>query len=231
MNIYEKLLTVQSQLKVPKAQVNNFGNYKYRNCEDILENVKPHLLDVKATLLLFDDIVFVDGRFYIKATATLVDAEKPTETIVVCAYAREEESKKGMDGSQVTGASSSYARKYALNGLFNIDDTRDSDTTNTGETEKKTQKNPDKTLQAQKKQEEVKKAQTTAPSNGSFTLTQAYARTTQKGKTYGELPDDNLQYIIDSDKSHPDSKTCAQMILDARADVFVETTPDGDLPF
>jgi len=129
--IYEKLLNIQNELKAPKSQFNDFGKYKYRNAEDILEAVKPLCFKYKATLTLTDEIVLIGERYYVKATATLTDNEKPELKIWTTAYAREEESKKGMDGSQVTGASSSYARKYALNGLFNIDDTKDSDSTNT----------------------------------------------------------------------------------------------------
>ena len=130
MNIYEKLLNVQSQLKAPKSQYNSFGKYNYRNCEDILEAVKPLCKAYNAVCFLTDEIVMIGDRYYIKATACFVDAESG-EVVSAIAYAREEETKKGMDGSQVTGASSSYARKYALNGLFDIDDTKDSDTTNT----------------------------------------------------------------------------------------------------
>ena len=130
MKVYEKLLSVQTKLKAPKSQYNAFGKYSYRNCEDILEAVKPICAEAKATVYLSDDIVMIGDRYYVKATATFVDVETG-DGIIVHAYAREEESKKGMDGSQVTGASSSYARKYALNGLFDIDDTKDSDTTNT----------------------------------------------------------------------------------------------------
>lgn len=132
MNIYEKLLEIQNELKAPKSQYNSFGKYNYRNCEDILEAVKPLCKKYKAVLIITDDIENNANRYYVKATARLVDTEKEDADIKVTAYAREEESKKGMDGSQVTGAASSYARKYALNGLFNIDDTKDSDATNDG---------------------------------------------------------------------------------------------------
>lgn len=120
-----KLLKIQTELKAPKGQFNKFGNYKYRSCEDILEALKPLLAKEGCTLTLSDEIVEIGGRVYVKATATLTDG---TATERVTAYAREEESKKGMDASQVTGAASSYARKYALNGLFCIDDTKDADT-------------------------------------------------------------------------------------------------------
>ena len=130
MNVYEKLIAIQSELKAPKSQYNNFGKYAYRNCEDILEALKPILKEHKSTIYISDEIVTVLERFYVKATVTFIDAETG-ENIKNTAYAREEENKKGMDGSQVTGASSSYARKYALNGMFAIDDTKDSDFTNT----------------------------------------------------------------------------------------------------
>ena len=131
MNIYEKLAIIQSKLKAPKSQFNKFGNYNYRNCEDILEALKPLETETKTVVILTDDLVEIGNRHYVKATATLADTEK-IDFICVTSYAREEESKKGMDGSQVTGAASSYARKYALNGLFGIDDNKDSDTTNKG---------------------------------------------------------------------------------------------------
>lgn len=139
MNIYEKLLKVQIELKAPKGQYNSFGKYKYRSCEDILEALKPVLDKLKLTLFIKDDVIEVNTRNYVKATITLIDVEKPNEVIETSAFAREEETKKGMDGSQITGASSSYARKYALNGMFMIDDTKDSDSTNThGKDETKT---------------------------------------------------------------------------------------------
>ena len=139
MNIYEKLLKTQVELKAPKGQFNAFGKYKYRSCEDILEALK-HVLDkFKLTLFIKDDVIEVNTRNYVKATITLVNIEKPDEIIETSALAREEETKKGMDGSQITGASSSYARKYALNGMFMIDDTKDSDSTNTHGKEEKTE--------------------------------------------------------------------------------------------
>ena len=127
MNIYEKLLNTQTELKAPKGQYNSFGKYKYRSCEDILEAVKPICAKNKATLILSDSLENIGDRYYIKATATLIDVESG-ENLENTAYAREESEKKGMDGSQITGTASSYARKYALNGLFNIDDTKDADT-------------------------------------------------------------------------------------------------------
>lgn len=151
MTIYEKLSKIQVELKAPKSQRNNFGNYNYRNCEDILEALKPLLKEHKASVVLSDDIVQFTGgeeevtlqskdkagninatvingnvRFYIKATAKIICNESG-ESQEAFGYARETLNKKGMDEAQVTGAASSYARKYALNGLFAIDDTKDAD--------------------------------------------------------------------------------------------------------
>ena len=123
----EKILKIQSELKAPKGQYNSFGKYKYRSCEDILEAVKPILKENKMIMNITDELVYIGERYYIKATAILTDIENGEQFINV-AYAREDESKKGMDGSQITGTASSYARKYALNGLFLIDDTKDADT-------------------------------------------------------------------------------------------------------
>lgn len=127
----KELIAIQSELKAPKSQFNKFGGYKYRKAEDILEAVKPLLNKQKCTLTITDDIVMVGNRIYVKATATIKNEKGEFETTT--GWAREEETKKGMDGSQITGASSSYARKYALNGLFAIDDNAESDTTNDGQ--------------------------------------------------------------------------------------------------
>lgn len=130
--VYQKLAAIQTALKAPKSQFNKFGGYKYRKAEDILEAVKPLLKEHGCALTCSDDLQQIGDRYYIKATAMLICAEDGSYQSCE-AYAREEEEKKGMDGSQVTGASSSYARKYALNGLLCIDDTADSDTTNQGD--------------------------------------------------------------------------------------------------
>lgn len=124
----KELIAIQSELKAPKSQFNKFGGYKYRKAEDILEAVKPLLAKQKCTLTITDDVVLIGNRIYVKATATIKNEKGEFETTT--GWAREEETKKGMDGSQITGASSSYARKYALNGLFAIDDNADSDATN-----------------------------------------------------------------------------------------------------
>ena len=119
------LTQIQSELKAPKNQYNSFGKYNYRSCEDILEGLKPLLASHKAELVLYDEVVEVGGRVYIKATAKFKAGD---EQAVGAGYAREPEQKKGMDEAQITGTASSYARKYALNGLFLIDDSKDADT-------------------------------------------------------------------------------------------------------
>lgn len=135
MNYIEKLQKVQSELKAPKSLYNSFGKYNYRSTENILEGVKPLLAEVKAVITIHDKIVNIGDRFYIEATATFRDAEKPEDAIEVSALAREEASKKGMDSAQLSGSTSSYARKYALAGLLCLDDTADSDTLNQGQTQ------------------------------------------------------------------------------------------------
>lgn len=124
-SLNKKVAEIQQKLKAPKSQHNKFGNYYYRNCEDILEAAKPLLGDL--TLKIDDEIVLVGDRYFVKATATVSDGEN---SISASAYARESESRKGMDDAQLTGATSSYARKYSLNGLFAIDDTKDQDAIN-----------------------------------------------------------------------------------------------------
>lgn len=129
MNIYEKLAAVQQELQAPKDKKNTFAGYSYRSAEGILEAVKPVLAKYKATIWLGDEIVEIGGRVYVKATAHFVDIEeKSVAFLTATAFAREAQSKKGLDESQVTGTASSYARKYALNGLLLIDDAKDADT-------------------------------------------------------------------------------------------------------
>ena len=122
----EKLLELQTRLKINKSQWNNFGKYSYRNCEDILEAAKPILKELKATIVLDDEIVYIGERYYVKATARFIDLETKEE-VSNHSYAREEREKKGMDASQITGSCSSYARKYALTGLLLADDGKDAD--------------------------------------------------------------------------------------------------------
>lgn len=132
MSIYSKLANIQRELIAPKGQRNDFGKYNYRSCEDILKALKPLCDENDCVCYISNDLVAIDGRHYVKATVTLADLETG-DAVTSIAHAREEETKKGMDGSQITGASSSYARKYALAGLFSIDNEKDSDATNKGE--------------------------------------------------------------------------------------------------
>lgn len=152
----KELITIQSELKAPKSQFNKFGGYKYRKAEDILEAVKPLLAKQKCTLTITDDVVLIGNRFYVKATATIKNEKSECETTT--GWAREEETKKGMDGSQITGASSSYARKYALNGLFAIDDNADYDTTNTGQQDNVHHQTAQQTAQTQQQSQETAQA-------------------------------------------------------------------------
>jgi hypothetical protein len=135
MALYEKLLKIQSELKAPKGQYNSFGKYHYRSCEDITEAVKPLLADNGLVMTISDELTMIGDRYYIKAIVTVIDTETGDKH-EVNGFAREAEDKKGMDKSQITGAASSYARKYALNGMFSIDDTKDSDATNKHEKDK-----------------------------------------------------------------------------------------------
>lgn len=125
MSVFESLSKIQSELKAPKNLYNSFGKYKYRNAESILEAAKPLCAKYGCTLIVMDEIVLIGSRYYIKATAIVFDREGHSTSTT--AFAREDETKKGMDGAQITGTASSYARKYALNGLFCIDDTKDPD--------------------------------------------------------------------------------------------------------
>ena len=155
MNIYKKLIEVQNKLKVPKSQYNNFGKYNYRNAEDILEAVKPILENAGATIFIKDSIELIGDRFYVKATVSFVDIESGS-IIETSALARESEEKKGMDSAQVTGATSSYARKYALNGLLLIDDTKDNDHDSMHQTDnKEPKKEENKPNYDNKEKEEV----------------------------------------------------------------------------
>lgn len=134
----KELIKIQNKLKASKSQYNSFGNYSYRSCEDILESLKPLLNEYGCFVSISDDICLIGDRYYVKATAKVINSEGTT--IEASAFAREPESKKGMDLSQITGSSSSYARKSALNGLFAIDDTKDADTMdNSSSIQKETQ--------------------------------------------------------------------------------------------
>ena len=155
MEVEKKLLTIQQKLKAPKNQHNAFGNYNYRSCEDILEAVKPLLAEVGCILTISDQIINIADRFYVCALAKLTDIESG-EYISNTAYAREETERKGSDGSQITGAASSYARKYCLNGLFLIDDNKDADT---NEAREQMESSPEKKLPTAKVNSLLKKCE------------------------------------------------------------------------
>lgn len=154
MTIREKLLVVQTELNAPKNRMNKFGGYSYRSCEDILEALKPILKKVKAVIKLTDNIIMIGDRIYVNATAWFVDTESD-ETISADAFAREPAEKKGMDAAQVTGTASSYARKYALNGLLAIDDAKDPDTDEYKVEQDAKAEKAAKTVAIKKKKEEV----------------------------------------------------------------------------
>ena len=141
MNINEKLLIIQTELKAPKGQYNSFGKYSYRSCEDIQEALKPFLKQLNVVLVIRDKMIQLGDRYYVEAIASIYDCESEGE-ISNTAYAREELDKKGMDASQITGSASSYARKYALNGLFCIDDVKDSDSDKPKDDKPKENKKP-----------------------------------------------------------------------------------------
>lgn len=219
MKLLEKLLAIQIELKAPKNQYNSFGKYKYRNCEDILEAVKPLCLKNKAVLTISDEIKNENGRFYVKAIATLHDTESD-ETILVSAFAREVENKTGMDGSQVTGASSSYARKYALNGLFAIDDTKDSDTTNTGD---KGEEKP-KSVQETKPQELVEPIK--------MTLEEAKKLRTKSGIELDKLTNKQLDAFLNCNRET--HKKAAELILkerEAKRAQMLEEMAEEEVPW
>lgn len=198
MNIYEKLLNIQTKLKCGKTQYNSFGNYYYRNCEDILEAIKPLCAEQKVLIYLTDEIELIGDRTYVKSTATAVNTEKSEEKIVVTASAREEDTKKGMDPSQITGASSSYARKYALNGLLDIDDTKDADATNNGGTTTKGQVKTT-TVKATNQTDSPQKPKVLAAIDPASEVT--FGK--HKGKTWAEMFVEDrtyFDYIIKSQK-------------------------------
>jgi hypothetical protein len=163
----KKLLEVQSKLEAPKGQTNKFGGYKYRSAEDILKVLKPLLKEHELVMIINDEIVEVAGRVYVKATVTLNDGET---TISTTAYAREPINKKGMDESQVTGAASSYARKYALNGMFAIDDTKDADSMDNSKEESDSEKVKRQTIVAITKAKGDKLMELAEKIDGSTTL-------------------------------------------------------------
>ena len=177
MTVYEKLLKVQNQLKAPKGQYNSFGKYYYRSAEDILEAVKPICLEHKAVTYLTDKMVLLGDRYYIESTCHFVDIETG-DKITNTSYAREEETRKGMNHDQLTGATGSYARKYALNGMFCIDDNKDSDYTN--EEKDRAKDNVAKDREKEKKELEKNKNNKSNTQNKGNTNTKPDAKTKDK---------------------------------------------------
>lgn len=201
MNIYQSLNYIQSNLKAPKGQYNSFGKYNYRSCEDILEGVKPHLQETKTCLVISDEIVTIGEHNYIKATATLYSADGGA--VANSAFAKEPLEKKGMDPSQITGATSSYARKYALNGLFCIDDTKDADTdeyaAKTTQTKAKPKAPETNTIREKRVKEEYLKSITQQMGIKQINpkLISEYINKTFKKKTSNELTEDELKALYD----------------------------------
>lgn len=190
MAVYQKLLLIQQELKAPKGQYNSFGKYHYRSCEDILEAVKPIAHKNGCVVTVNDYVDLIGNRYYIRATATVTDVETG-EAVHNTAYARESAEKKGMDDSQVTGTASSYARKYALNGLFAIDDTKDADTDehkNQTEAKKQPSKASNTAPKANTSSEDFK------PSEAQ--IKRLFALASKCGKLNGASPHDFLQAVI-----------------------------------
>lgn len=202
-SIYSALNYIQSNLKAPKGQFNSFGKYHYRSCEDILEGVKPHLKETNTCLVISDEIVTIGEHNYIKATATLYGADGGA--VANSAFAKEPLDKKGMDPSQITGATSSYARKYALNGLFCIDDTKDADTdaytANTTTTQTKVKTQAPKTNSVKEKEAKQGYLQKITQQMGikqiNPKLISEYINKTFKKKTSNELTEDELKALYE----------------------------------
>ena len=201
MNIYQSLNYIQSNLKAPKGQFNSFGKYHYRSCEDILEGVKPHLQETKTCLVISDEIVTIGEHNYIKATATLYSADGGS--VANSAFAKEPLEKKGMDPSQITGATSSYARKYALNGLFCIDDNKDADTdeyaAKTTQTKAKPKAHETNTIREKRIKEEYLKSITQQMGIKQINpkLISEHINKTFNKKTSNELTEDELKSLYD----------------------------------
>ena len=191
-NINSLLVEVQSELKAPKGQYNSFGKYNYRSTEDILEGLKPILKEKNLVLVVFDDVVQVSDRVYIKSTAKL---SYDQETIEVTAFARESLTKKGMDDSQITGTASSYARKYALNGLFLIDDSKDADSDEFSKQNKSQKNSEQKPKQPKITLEEVKMSlnDLVKKTGGDYTAISAYLLKHVKADNFNELNVDQIQ--------------------------------------
>lgn len=224
-----KLINIQKDLKAPKSQYNAFGKYNYRNCEDILEAVKPLCAREAACLTLSDAIVQIGERYYIQATATLYDSETGDIINTVTAYAREEAEKKGMDGSQVTGAASSYARKYALNGLFNIDDTKDADSDEKGTPPSKT---GNKEAKGQASGKQTSTGQSSAQSAEERLKEAMEMEITIKNVKYkiGTMSQEQLLFVKNNAKVEKYQEAAA-LVLKYRFQKQMQENDDGELPF
>lgn len=196
MNIYEKLSAIQTEIKAPKNLYNKFGKYYYRNAESICEAVKPFLTKTKTALTLNDEIVVVNEKSYVRSIAKLIDTES-NDVIEVAAYARESEGKNGMDSSQATGSTSSYARKYALNGLFLLDDTKDADS------DEKHIEDEEKAKVQVQEQEQAKNADTLPKSEEDCKepATKEQLKRMQELINKAESPTDKQKQILDYYKS------------------------------
>jgi hypothetical protein len=224
----KELIKIQTELKAPKNQRNSFGNYNYRSCEDILEALKPLLKENNCMLNITDELVQLGERYYVKSTATISNV---TEKISASAYAREALNKKGMDDSQITGATSSYARKYALNGLFAIDDTKDADATNKHGQDQDMPQIQTKTAQ---NEEITKKTSNDIPQSQSIVKSQNNAKKIDvvpigrnKGKNWSELDSKTLEEsiiyynkLIDANPESPYRKS-NEAILDHIASILL----------
>lgn len=196
-------MNIQSELKAPKSQYNSFGKYHYRNVEDILEALKPLLLKYDCSLFISDTVEMIGERYYIKSTVTFVDNETGNKVEVV-GYAREEQDKKGFDQMQLTGATSSYARKYALNGMFAIDDTKDSDTTNTHGNDK-----PQNTPQQEKPQTQT---------NSNTTVEEKHTKALYASWKAKKIADDEVKEKIKKDFGKTDSRQLTMSEFNALMD-------------
>lgn len=225
----QKLLNIQRDLKAPKSQYNSFGKYNYRNCEDILEAVKPLCAREKACLTLSDAIVQVGERYYIQATATLFDGVSGEIINTVTAYAREEAEKKGMDASQVTGAASSYARKYALNGLFNIDDTKDADSEEPREKPAKSSNTAAKTQQPSKQPNEEEKPVQTETERLKTALERKIILRGME-KKLGDLSAETLQVLAQRAKEK-DLRDDMLRVMQHKFTTELKADEESDLPF
>lgn len=225
----QKLINIQKDLKAPKSQYNSFGKYNYRNCEDILEAVKPLCAREGACLTLSDAIVQIGERYYIQATATLYDSETGDIINTVTAYAREEAEKKGMDGSQVTGAASSYARKYALNGLFNIDDTKDADSDEKGAPPTKT---GNREAKGQASGKQTSAGQSSAQSAEERLKAAMEMEITIKNVKYkiGTMSQEQLLFVKNNAKVEKYQEAAA-LVLKYRFQKQMQENDDGELPF